>query len=117
MSDFIDFQFTRITTANTWTEVAGPNKGLPNFAGNDVAELDVLIQNFTATPAVIDVAITSTNTQPAANTESVSRRLNGLRTTGDTLQLQNILKGTEVLWVRSDRTDTHVTVTGSMEDN
>lgn len=117
MAEFIANQFTRITSASTWTEVAGATKGLSGFASGDVAELDVLIQNWVANNNTVEVAITATSSAPSANTESLKRVLAAAESSGDYFQVQIILTGTEHLWVKSDQTDTRVTISGTKEDN
>lgn len=114
MAEFISTQFTRITSAATWTEVAGSNKGLNGFSTNDVAELDVLIQNWDADDATILVAITSDDQEPASDDVATLREV---KKENEKIQLQVILKGAAHLWVKSDQTDTRVTVSGTTEDN
>lgn len=117
MAEFISNQYTRITSASTWTEVAGSNKGLNGFASGDVAELDVLIQNWSASLNTVEVAITATSSAPASDTEFFKQKLAGAENSGDFTQLQVILTGAEHLWVKSDQTDTRITVSGTKEDN
>jgi len=117
MADFIANQYTRITAAATWTEVAGSNKGLSGFASGDVAELDVLIQNWDADENLVEVAITATSSSPGSNVESYKKKLAAAEESNDFAQLQFILTGTEHLWVKSDQTDTRITVSGTTEDN
>lgn len=105
--------FTRVTTTNTWTEIAGATKGLAGAGATDEAELDVLAQNWAASDATILFAVTANSTAPASDDAAFFRTIKGQ---DEIIQLQAVLIGTQHLWLKSTQNDTRVNVTGSKKE-
>lgn len=106
--------FTRITAADTWTEVAGATKGLAGAGAGDNAELDVYVQNFDAANVTVHYQVTPTSTAPTSDDDTFATA--SLAENG-TAQLAAILTGTEHLWIKNDGVDLRVNVSGTREDN
>lgn len=111
MTTFIPNTFTRITAANTWTEVAGATKGLAG--GVTVAELDGVIVNWATSAAEVLIAITADSTPPAS--DDVAIRPISLAADRGFEPFDAVLTGDEHIWVKSDQTDTRVNIVGSKE--
>jgi hypothetical protein len=114
MTDIV--QNTRITSADTWTEVAGATKGVT--AGHK-ADIDFIVTNLDADANNVLIAITATSTAPSADTDAFTKvTLSALAAgasshifTGERL----LLPSSHHLWVKSDQTDTRVMVSGYTE--
>lgn len=109
---------TRITAANTWTEVCGATKGL---AAGFEGLIDIAIANWATANATVLVAITDTSTAPSADTAADwTRVLNPAPTAPTSSGYECYLEGLLLrdgnhLWVKSNQTDTRVAVAGTFK--
>tara|TARA_R110001583_G_scaffold128510_3_gene280291 strand:+ start:684 stop:1001 length:318 start_codon:yes stop_codon:yes gene_type:complete len=97
--------FTRITTADTWTKVAEATDGF-------TLDFEYIVTNFDVDKALISFAVAADDTDPAADTEYYA--------SSDTEQYGTVtgseLLGPErALYVKSDQTDARIRVTGVRE--
>ena len=109
-----------ISSADTWTEVLGSSKGLSDFnatGSDDVAYVTIFIENFdTTNDNTIEVAIKVGSSAPGDDTETVHRDVLGILSTGTHFtSLDFVIKNTQHVFVKSNRTSTRVRVEGPKE--
>lgn len=118
MTDIADT--IQITSADTWTEVAGADGTSKTAIGaTHRANLDLTVTNLDADPNSILVAITPDSTAPSADTEAfykgtLTALAAGVNSHVATFERVFLPAGAH-LWLKSDQTDTRVLVNGETE--
>lgn len=111
---------TTISSADTWTEVLGSSKGLSDFnatGSDDVAFVTIFIENFdTTNDNTIEVAIKVGSSAPVDASETVHQDVLGILSAGTHFtSLDFVIKNTQHVFVKSNRTATRVRVEGPKE--
>jgi len=97
--------FTRITSAATWTKVAEIGTGF-------TLDFDYLVMNADADDAQIEFAVAADDIPPAADTEHYIQA--GVSQYG-VITGSELIGADRALYVKSDQTDTRVRVSGNTE--
>lgn len=118
MTDIADT--VRITSAATWTEVAGASaSGKTAIPGTDRGFLDITLCNFDADANTVLVALTADSTTPSADTDAFFTAILSANVAGASAHLATLervyLPEDAHIWVKSDQTDTRVLVNGLTE--
>lgn len=118
MTDIADT--VRITSASTWTEVAGASaSGKTAIPNTDRGYLDITICNFDADANTVLIALTADSTTPSADTEAFYTAILSASAAGSNAHVVTLervyLPEDAHIWVKSDQTDTRVLVNGLTE--